>query len=135
VQNLVIVAETSLSDRISGLVADFLAGRKPTTLRTYSQGLADFALFNGASAVHDGARRLFVLSHGEANHLVLNYRANMIKRGLAANTINARLAAVCSLVKLGRTVGLVDWALDIANVKAQAYRDTSGPGYLCIFRC
>ena len=40
------------SDRIQRLVADFLAGRKATTLRTYSQGLADFAQFTlGASGV------------------------------------------------------------------------------------
>jgi integrase/recombinase XerC len=134
------------SDRIQRLVADFLAGRKATTLRTYSQGLADFAQFmlgasagsavgaedaalTGATAVNDAAQRLLALSHGEANHLVLNYRADMVSRGLSANTINNRLAAVRSLVKLARTLGLVGWTLDIANVKAKPYRDTTGCGH------
>lgn len=124
------------SNRIQRLVSDFLAGRKATTLRTYQQGLADFAQFlngasaaDGASAIDEAARRLLSLPHGEANHIVLNYRANMVQRDLAANTINARLAAIRSLVKLARTLGLVGWSIDIANVKAKAYRDTTGPGH------
>jgi len=32
------------------------------------------------------------------------------------------------LVKLAKTLGLVDWSLDIQNVKGEAYRDTKGPG-------
>jgi integrase/recombinase XerC len=48
---------------------------------------------------------------------------------LSANTINNRLAAVRSLVKLGRTLGLIGWTLDIANVKAKPYRDTTGCGH------
>lgn len=117
------------SDRIVRLVADFLAGRKATTLRTYSQGLTDFAAFMGAADVDEAARRLLTLDHGEANHVVLNYRADMVASDLAANTVNARLAAIRSLVKLARTLGLIGWSIDIANVKAKAYRDTTGPGH------
>jgi integrase/recombinase XerC len=115
-------------DRVRALVAAFLAGRKATTLRTYAQGLADFAGFCGAIDANGAARMLVALSHGEANHLVLNYRADMVARNLSANTINARLAALRSLVKLARTLGLIGWTIDIANVKAKAYRDTTGPG-------
>src|SRR5919204_4540319 len=87
------------SNRIQRLVADFLAGRKPTTMRTYSQCLADFANFTGAIAIDDAARLLLTMPHGEANHLVLNYRNDLVHRNLAANTVNARLAALRSLVK------------------------------------
>jgi integrase/recombinase XerC len=117
------------SDRIARLVADFLAGRKTTTLKTYSQGLSDFAHFIGAVDVNDAAQRLLSLDHGEANHVVLNYRADLVARDLAANTVNARLAAIRSLVKLARTLGLIGWSIDIVNVKAKAYRDTTGPGH------
>jgi hypothetical protein len=88
-----VVSNLAKSDRVQRLVTDFLAGRKATTLRTYAQGLADFAQFmlgasadsrdtegaatTGASAVNEAARRLLSLDHGEANHAILNYRADM----------------------------------------------------------
>jgi integrase/recombinase XerC len=52
----------------------------------------------------------------------------MIDRGLAPATVNRRLAALRSLVKLARTVGLVPWQLELPNVRRLAYRDTTGPG-------
>ena len=33
-----------------------------------------------------------------------------------------------SLVRLARTVGLIDWTLTVSGEKAEAYRDTAGPG-------
>ena len=42
----------------------------------------------------------------------------MVKRDLSANTINSRLAALRSLVKLARTLGMIGWAIDVGNVKA-----------------
>ena len=120
------------AESLARLVADFFAGLNPNTLKTYRQGLADFAEFIGAGTGPDNLERaaaaLLAHGHGEANHLALAYRANMVERDLSANTINNRLAAVRSLVKLARTLGLIGWALDVANVKAQPYRDTTGPG-------
>jgi integrase/recombinase XerC len=52
----------------------------------------------------------------------------MTERKLQAATINRRLAALRSLVKLANTLGLVPWTLSVENVRAQAYRDTRGPG-------
>ncbi len=49
-------------------------------------------------------------------------------RELAANTINPRLTALRSLVKLGRTLGVVSWTIEVQSVKADPYRDTRGPG-------
>src|SRR4051795_11569698 len=59
------------------------------------------------------------------------YRAQMIERGLPATTINRRLAALRSLVKLANTLGLVSWTLSaqsVENVPVQPARDTRGPG-------
>ena len=52
----------------------------------------------------------------------------MRNRGLAAATINRRLSTVRRLVKLARRLGLIDWAIDVEGMKAQPYRDTTGPG-------
>jgi integrase/recombinase XerC len=52
----------------------------------------------------------------------------MVERNLSANTINNRLAALRSLVKLARTLGVIEWTIDIGSVKAKPYRDTAGCG-------
>ncbi len=117
-------------DKVRRLLDDFLAGLNPNTLRTYRQGLTDFASFVGASDANHAAASLMAGGHGEANHMALAYRANMVERDLAANTINSRLAALRSLVKLARTLGMIGWAIDVGNVKARPYRDTAGCGAL-----
>lgn len=113
---------------IRQLLDAFLAGRKQTTLETYRQGLDDFASFLDATRSLDAAALLLAQSHGQANLLALRYRADLIERELAASTINTRLAALRSLVRLANTLGMVAWTLDVPSVKAKAYRDTRGPG-------
>lgn len=110
------------------LVAAFLAGRNAQTLRAYSADLDDFRAFLDVRDVNAAAAQLLGHGHGEANALALSYKARMVERGLAAATINRRLASLRSLVKLGRVLGVVPWMLEVANVKAQPYRDTRGPG-------
>jgi integrase/recombinase XerC len=114
--------------RAEELVNAFLSGRNERTLEAYQQDLEDFRAFVNAPSVQEAGRVLIGLPHGEANGLVLAYRGHLLERGLQASTINRKLAAIRSLVKLGRTLGLVDWSLDIGGLKTTAYRDTRGPG-------
>jgi hypothetical protein len=107
------------------LLDDFFAGLNLNTLRTYRQSLTDFASFVGAADGESAAGLLIAGGHGEANHLALAYRASMVERDLPANTINNRLTALRSLVKLACTLGLIEWTIDIANVKTKPYRDTA----------
>lgn len=110
------------------LAEAFLAGRSAQTLRAYRQDLEGFRDFVGAADLDAAAAALVGRPHGEANALALAYRADLIGRGLAAATINRRLAALRSLVKLARTLGLVAWTLEVENLEAEKYRDTRGPG-------
>lgn len=110
------------------LVAAFFAGRNPRTLRAYRQDLADFAAFLGTPDVRVAADTLLGGGHGAANARVIAYRAALVDRGLSPATINRRLAAVRSLVKLARTMGLVPWSLEVDSVATMRYRDTRGPG-------
>jgi len=111
-----------------GLVALFLAGRSPRTLRAYRDDLEGYRAFTGAPTIDAAAAQLLETGHGEANAAALAYRASLLERGLAPATVNRRLAALRSLVKLARTLGLVPWTLEVPAVKGESYRDTRGPG-------
>lgn len=112
----------------SRLVAAFLAGRNPRTLAAYRQDLENFRAFVGAEDLSQAAELLLTRGHGEANALGLDYRTSLLERGLSPATVNRRLAAVRSLVRLARTLGFVPWTLEVESVKSEAYRDTRGPG-------
>ncbi len=81
----------------------------------------------------DDPRRVAALllagTAGQANAVALAYQRHMLDRGLAPATINRRLSSVRRLAKLARRLGLVEWSLDIEGLKAESYRDTSGPGH------
>lgn len=110
------------------LIAAFLAGRSPQTLRAYQGDLADFAAFAGASDVAGAATALLTAGHGGTNEAALRYRAHLLDRRLSPATINRRLAALRSLVALAKTLGMVPWDLCVPGLRAQSYRDTRGPG-------
>ncbi len=109
-------------------MAAFLSGRSPRTMRAYAGDLEDFAHWSGAASTAEATRLLLAAGPGPANEAALRYKAQLIERGLAPATVNRRLAALRSLVKLARTLGQVTWSLDVEGLKSEAYRDTRGPG-------
>ncbi len=113
---------------VAALLSAFLSGRSEPTLRAYREDLEDFAAFLCVAGADAAAELLVQGGHGKANSLVVSYRAHLVASGLSPATVDRRLAALRSLVKLARTFGLVSWALDVPNVKAQPCRDTRGPG-------
>src|SRR5260370_28290001 len=116
------------------LLRAFLNGSKAETITAYRQDLEDFQAFIEAPNLEQAASLLLAGGAGEANALALDSKAHLMDRELAANTINRRLTALRSLVKLGRTLGLVSWTIEVQSVKADPYRDTRGPGRACFRR-
>jgi integrase/recombinase XerC len=114
---------------VSRLVEAFLAGRNARTLRAYRQDLEAFRLYVKAATLDDAARVLLSRGHGEANALALAYKARLLELRRSASTVNRHLAALRSLVKLARTLGMVPWSLEVENLPVEAYRDTRGPGW------
>ncbi len=110
------------------LVHAFLSGRNERTVKAYSQDLADFQAFMGASTVDEAAKVLLSNGHGPANATALAYKTNLVERGLQSARVNRRLAALRSLVQLARIMGLVPWPLEVRNVKSMPFRDTRGRG-------
>ena len=59
--------------------------------------------------------------------LVLNYKAELIAKGLKEATVNRRLAAIKSLTVQGRKIGVCSYTLEsVKSEKIKAYRDTTG---------
>ena len=79
------------------LVNAFYAQLSPRTLEGYRADLKDFATFVSCSAVEGAAQLLLSQAPGHANSLTLLYKNSLKERGLAASTINRRLAALRSL--------------------------------------
>lgn len=115
-------------NKAAALMQAFLSGRSEQTVRAYRQDMEDFRSFVGTDKPEEAARYLLSRGQGEANALALAYKANLLERGLQASTVNRRLASLRSMVKMARTLGMVSWALDVENMKAESYRDTRGPG-------
>jgi integrase/recombinase XerC len=109
-------------------LAAFFGGRKPETIKAYQADLEGFRVFVKTSTLEEAARLLLGSNLGQANALVLDYKAHLLGRQLTPATINRRLAALRSLVKLARTVGLIPWKLEVEGMKSEGYRDTRGPG-------
>jgi integrase/recombinase XerC len=67
------------------------------------------------------------LEERQAVSVVLKYKAKLIDKGLKEATVNRRLAAVKSLVEMGRKLGACHYSLeDIKGEKIVGYRDTTG---------
>lgn len=105
----------------------WLEGRKASTVAAYRKDLRDFARFLGAA---DGAAAIHELLAGGqavANERVLSYRNAMRDNRLSPATINRRVAALRSLVKLANSLGHVSWTLGVEGVKKEKRRDMRGP--------
>jgi integrase/recombinase XerC len=110
------------------LLAAFFSGRKAETIKAYQADLDDFRAFLKSATLEQAAHLLLTSNLGQANALVLDYKARLVDRQLTPSTINRRLAAIRSLVKLARMLGLVPWKLEVEGMKSEGYRDTRGPG-------
>ncbi len=119
---------------ISDILADWIKLQAKRTQKAYRADIVAFADF--VKLDPDRALELLVGCREPviANTIVLRYQAAMLKRGLADSTINRRLAALRSVLKLARAMGLT--TLELAAIKAhkvdERTRDVRGPGLAVI---
>ena len=129
INELVSLPAFSLSTGNSiNLAGAFLSGRTPRTLLAYRRDLEDFQTFTASATLESAAALLVSQGSGTANGLALAYRVSLQERKLSPSTINRRLAALRSMVKLARVLGVVPWTLEVEGMKNATYRDTRGPG-------
>jgi integrase/recombinase XerC len=121
-------------ETIERLMTSFWNGRSPHTLAAYRSDIEQFCGYlTRACALDPKLPQLEILrvffggSAGRANQLVLDYRSDMRAVDKAPKTINRRLAAIRSLVKLGRLTGMIYWSIEVEGVPDELTRDTRGP--------
>ncbi len=113
------------------VLAQLLADkRSPNTKRAYAKDLRDF--FRYLYAVEEPTSKevqaFLRLDRFQALSVVLRYKAHLRdERKLAEATVNRRLAAIKSLVRLGNQLGQCTWTLsEVKGDKVVRYRDTTG---------
>jgi len=131
----------------SNVLATWLADKHENTVRKYRGDLGDFAAWwmerAGAWDCEDDGlgtkvpmpqigsslQAFLALPRTTAFDAGMQYRTWLDKtRKLAPNTINRKLAALRSYVKLCKQVGAVNWDLPVEGVTAERVRDVKGPG-------
>ncbi len=110
------------------LLETWLAGKDAKTVRAYRGDLEAFAKWAGVPTLEGALETFLGLPAASANAAGLRYRGALLEAGLAAATVNRRLAALRSAVALARLVGRVSWTLEVSGVEAAPYRDTRGCG-------
>jgi integrase/recombinase XerC len=109
------------------IISLFLAGRNESTLAAYQTDLNDFASFLELPDSRQAAQVFLSRGSGHANRLALEYKNALSARELSPASVNRKLSTLRSLTKLARIIGLIEWHLEVENVKCEAYRDTRGP--------
>lgn len=110
---LPVVAQVSTRE----LLESFLSGRSPATMEAYRNDLKDLATFLGVTGIDAASEAVVRSGHGGANLLAIRFKAYLIERGLGSSSVNRKLAALRSLVTLANTLGMVDWSVQVPNLR------------------
>jgi len=113
---------------LNDLVTAFFSNKSKCTCRAYRTDLEAFSKFLNVKTIITAIRILLESGQGPANLIILKYKSSLLESGKRSNTINRNLSSIRSLVSLARTIGLVNWSLEIKNEPIEPYRDCSGPG-------
>lgn len=110
----------------------FFGAQSPATVRTYREALGFFAKWlSGVEHqeldVNATAALIFKWDSATAHLRALAYTQFMQHRKLSPNTINLRLAALRSLIKLGQQLGAITWRLETQGVRPGLVKDVRGP--------
>jgi integrase/recombinase XerC len=103
--------------------------RSDGTRRNYEKDLRDFFNYcTGKEPSRDTVLEFLHLTQAQAVALVLNFKAYVMnERKLSENSVNRKLAAIKSMVAMGRKLGVCAFVLsDVKSETVQKYRDTSG---------
>lgn len=127
----------SVNEDAPRIVDSWLDSLEPATRKTYHESLREYAKWRmveerapifETDPVPFYAVRFFALGQKGGNLMALEFQTVLRSRGLAPSTVNLRIQALRALCKVGRLMGVINWAIEIRQFATRPYRDTSGPG-------
>ena len=107
--------------------------RSADTRRAYESDLKGFFIWHtGAAATPSSLADFCGLTSGPLALALNGYKGHLQSRGLSESTINRRLSAVRSLLRMARRLGSPggDPSGLVTGEKTKAYRDTRGPAMI-----
>jgi integrase/recombinase XerC len=113
------------TDLYAALLAD---ARTDNTRAARAYDVAVLRQFLGVSDPSAACALLISRGRGSANAVALAFRRHEMARGMAAATVNRRLATLRRVVTLARRFDLCEWVIDVEDLRDEKYRDTRGPG-------
>ena len=114
------------SNTNQALDALLMSGASARTNAEYRNDLINIGSLIGKSL--NGIVELLLSSREAAFVTVGKVKQLMVTAGLSPNTINRRLATIRGLLRVARELSIIDWMVEIKNLKAIKVRNTSGPG-------
>lgn len=109
------------------ITEQWLANRTPGTVRQYKQAMKSFCDWAGLESAEHFLRRFSELPMAGGCLALADWRDQLVEDGLSPSTVNCRLSAVRSFLRLGNMLGVLPCAPTVENVRARDVRDSRGP--------
>jgi integrase/recombinase XerC len=88
----------------------------------------------GTISAEETGARLLANTSAEVNLVAATWQRQMVSNGLSPATVNRRIAAVRSLLALGRALGSTASEIHLSDLRSCPTRDTRGPGAKAVAR-
>ena len=110
------------------VMALFLSSHSAATNYAYRKDLVALADFLNSLSAEEAGVWLLGATSSEVNLVIKTWQRQMLSSGLSPATVNRRLAAVRSLLALGRALGATASEIRLGDLRTCPTRDTRGPG-------
>ena len=116
------------------VVALFLTSHSSSTNKAYRKDLIALADFLGTVSAEEAGARILANTSAEVNLVAATWQRQMLSNGLSPATVNRRIAALRSLLALGRALGSTASEIHLSDLRSCPTRDTRGPGAEAVAR-
>lgn len=119
--------ETLDAETVDRVMAVWLAGKAPSTRRSYGNDLQAWARFEAAASAEGAVAGLLGGGPQRARERVRLWQDAMGRGGAAPATVNRRVACLAGLTEVARGIGAVGWRLEVPRLATLRLRDPRGP--------
>lgn len=106
----------------------FLSTHAATSQKTYSYAMSDYAKSLGAN-IDRAMTDLLAAGRAGAQAALRAYQVRLRERGLAARTINTRVAILKAFLAAAEDAELIPWRVHVKPLRSSPRRDTRGPDH------